>query len=138
MTGLKETLDEKRKLVDKKATQYRTTRDEWNNRTKEFTGQRNELNAEVRELIQNVKQQREIREQMNELVREKKSLRSKANSKVSKCSVVASSYTRKSLASDESLSVPSKIIEPSTTEIKPAGRETSDSELANTNGSPIL
>ena len=63
---------------------------------------------------------------------------SSANSKVSKCSVVASSYTRKSLASDESLSVPSKIIEPSTTEIKPAGKETFDSELANTNGSPIL
>lgn len=82
MTGLKETLDEKRKLVDKKATQYRTTRDEWNNRTKEFTVQRNELNAEVRELIQNVKQQREIREQMNELVREKKNARKEASSLV--------------------------------------------------------
>ena len=69
MSDLKETLDEKRKLVDQKATQYRTTRDEWNNRTKEHTAIRNELNAEVRELIQNVRQQREIREQMNELVR---------------------------------------------------------------------
>ena len=82
MSGLKETLDEKRKLVDKKATQYRTTRDEWNNRTKEFTVQRNELNAEVRELIQNVKQQREIREQMNELVREKKTARKEASNLV--------------------------------------------------------
>ena len=82
MSDLKETLDEKRKLVDQKATQYRTTRDEWNNRTKEHTAIRNELNAEVRELIQNVRQQREIREQMNELVREKKSIRAEANKKV--------------------------------------------------------
>jgi len=84
MSGLKETLDEKRKLVDKKATQYRTTRDEWNNKTKEFTVRRNELNAEVRELIQNVKQQREIREQMNELVREKKNARKEASNIVKK------------------------------------------------------
>ena len=82
MAELKETLDEKRKLVDQKATQYRTTRDEWNARTKQHTVIRNELNAEVRELIQNVRQQREIREQMNELVREKKSIRSDANKKV--------------------------------------------------------
>ena len=82
MSDLKEILDEKRKLVDQKATQYRTTRDEWNNRTKEHTAIRNELNAEVRELIQNVRQQREIREQMNELVREKKSIRAEANKKV--------------------------------------------------------
>ena len=57
--------------------------------------------------------------------------------KVSKCSVVASSYTRKSLASDGRTSVPSKIIEPSTTEIKPVGKETSDSG-SNTSGSPTL
>ena len=82
MTELKTVLDEKRKLVDKKATQYRTTRDEWNSRTKEHTVVRNELNAEVRELIQNVRQQREIREQMNELVREKKSARSDASTAV--------------------------------------------------------
>ena len=82
MGEIKPVLDEKRKLVDQKATQYRTTRDEWNARTKEHTIARNELNAEVRELIQNVRQQREIREQMNELVREKKSQRSTANNKV--------------------------------------------------------
>ena len=84
MAELKDTLEEKRKLVNQKATQYRNTRDEWNSRTKEHTVIRNELNAEVRELIQNVRQQREIREQMNELVREKKSIRSEANKKVKK------------------------------------------------------
>ncbi|MGY8754632.1 MAG: coiled-coil protein [Candidatus Poseidoniales archaeon] len=82
MAELKPILDEKRKLVDGKATQYRTTRDEWNARTKEHTVTRNELNAEVRELIQNVRQQREIREQMNELVREKKTVRSQTNTAV--------------------------------------------------------
>ena len=82
MAELKDTLEEKRKLVNQKATQYRNTRDDWNSRTKEHTVIRNELNAEVRELIQNVRQQREIREQMNELVREKKSIRSEANKKV--------------------------------------------------------
>ena len=82
MAEIKEILDEKRKLVDQKATQYRTTRDDWNARTKAHTVIRNELNSEVRELIQNVRQQREIREQMNELVREKKSIRSDANKKV--------------------------------------------------------
>ncbi len=84
MAELKDTLEEKRKLVNQKATQYRNTRDEWNSRTKEHTVIRNELNAEVRELIQNVRQQREIREQMNELVREKKSIRAEANKKVKK------------------------------------------------------
>ena len=82
MQDIKDTLDEKRKMVDQKATQYLTTRDEWNSRTKEHTTIRNELNTEVRELIQNVRQQREIREQMNELVREKKSIRAEANKKV--------------------------------------------------------
>ena len=82
MAELKDTLEEKRKMVNQKATQYRNTRDEWNSRTKEHTVIRNELNAEVRELIQNVRQQREIREQMNELVREKKSIRAEANKKV--------------------------------------------------------
>tara|TARA_B100000941_G_scaffold54353_1_gene35157 strand:- start:482 stop:1363 length:882 start_codon:yes stop_codon:yes gene_type:complete len=82
MQDIKDILDEKRKMVDQKATQYRTTRDEWNSRTKEHTTIRNELNTEVRELIQNVRQQREIREQMNELVREKKSIRAEANKKV--------------------------------------------------------
>ena len=82
MAEIKEILDEKRKLVDQKATQYRVTRDDWNARTKAHTVVRNELNAEVRELIQNVRQQREIREQMNELVREKKAIRSDANKNV--------------------------------------------------------
>ena len=82
MADLEQVLEEKRKLVDEKATIYRQSRDEWNARTKTCTIARNELNAEVRELIQNVRQQREIREQMNEVVRDMKKIRSEGNDKV--------------------------------------------------------
>ena len=82
MSDFKTQLEERRKLVDNKATQYRTTRDEWNEKTKSHTTVRNELNAEVRELIVQVREQREIREQMNEIVREKKSARSAASDAV--------------------------------------------------------
>jgi uncharacterized coiled-coil DUF342 family protein len=82
MADLEQVLEEKRKLVDEKATIYRNSRDEWNARTKTCTITRNELNAEVRELIQNVRQQREIREQMNEVVRDMKKIRTEGNDKV--------------------------------------------------------
>jgi uncharacterized coiled-coil DUF342 family protein len=79
MSELKTLLEEKRKLVDKKATEYRQVRDDWNNRTKEHLTTRNNLNTEVRELIANVRTQRELREQKNEEVRDKKQMRSECN-----------------------------------------------------------
>ena len=79
MSELKTLLEEKRKLVDKKATEYRQVRDDWNNRTKEHLTTRNNLNTEVRELIANVRSQRELREQKNEEVRDKKQRRSECN-----------------------------------------------------------
>ena len=82
MAELKDLLDERRKMVDKKATQHREVRDDWNEKTKEFTTTRNELNNEVRELIVNVREQRELRDQMNEMVREKKRERDEANKAV--------------------------------------------------------
>ena len=82
MAELKDLLDERRKMVDKKATQHREVRDDWNEKTKEFTTTRNELNNEVRELIVNVREQRELRDQMNEMVREKKKERDEANKAV--------------------------------------------------------
>ena len=72
MAELKDLLDERRKMVDKKATEHRELRDGWNEKTKEFTTTRNELNNEVRELIVQVREQRDLRDQMNEMVREKK------------------------------------------------------------------
>ena len=82
MDELKPQLEERRKMVDEKATKYRTLRDECNENSKKFTATRNEMNGEVRELIVQVREQREIREQMNEIVREKKSVRLEANKKV--------------------------------------------------------
>ena len=82
MDELKPQLEERRKMVDEKATKYRTLRDECNDNSKKFTATRNEMNGEVRELIVQVREQREIREQMNEIVREKKSIRLEANKKV--------------------------------------------------------
>ena len=63
MSELKSLLEEKRKLVDKKATEFRQVRDDWNDQTKEHLGTRNNLNSEVRELITNVRTQRDLREQ---------------------------------------------------------------------------
>lgn len=82
MAELKDLLDERRKMVDKKATQHREIRDDWNEKTKQFTTTRNELNNEVRELIVQVREQRDLRDQMNEMVREKKKERDGANQAV--------------------------------------------------------
>jgi uncharacterized coiled-coil DUF342 family protein len=82
MAELKDLLEERRKMVDTKATQHREQRDDWNEKTKEFTTTRNELNNEVRELIVQVREQRDLRDQMNEMVREKKKERDEANQAV--------------------------------------------------------
>ena len=82
MVELKDLLEERRKMVDKKATQHREIRDDWNEKTKEYTTSRNELNNEVRDLIVQVREQRELRDQMNEMVREKKKERDDANKAV--------------------------------------------------------
>jgi len=82
MAELKDLLEERRKMVDKKATEHRELRDDWNEKTKEFTTTRNELNNEVRELIVQVREQRDLRDQMNEMVREKKKERDEANQAV--------------------------------------------------------
>ena len=79
MSELKTLLEEKRKLVDKKATEYRQVRDDWNSRTKGHLTTRNNLHTEVKELIANVRTQRELREQKNEEVRDKKQRRSECN-----------------------------------------------------------
>ena len=82
MDELKIQLEERRKMVDEKATKYRILRDECNDNSKKFTITRNEMNGEVRELIVQVREQREIREQMNEIVRDKKAIRQEANKMV--------------------------------------------------------
>lgn len=82
MAEFKGLLEERRKMVDAKATLHREIRDDWNAKTKEYTTIRNELNNEVRELIVQVREQRDLRDKMNEMVREKKKLREDANQRV--------------------------------------------------------
>ena len=82
MAEIGQVLEKKKDMVNEKATKFRETRDERNKKSKTHSTARNELNAEVKELIVQVREQRDIREQMNELVREKKSTRQEANGKV--------------------------------------------------------
>lgn len=84
MDDFKEMFEKRRSILDEKATHYREERDGWNEKTKELVSQRNEFNAEVRILIQESEKQKQQREKMNEVVRDKKVLRTEASSKVSK------------------------------------------------------
>ncbi len=83
MDDFKQLFEERRSILDGKATQYREERDSWNMKTKELVSQRNEFNSEVRELIQLSDQQKQVREQMNQVVREKKAVRNEASKRVS-------------------------------------------------------
>ena len=84
MDDFKEMFEKRRTILDEKATHYREERDGWNEKTKELVSQRNEFNAEVRILIQESEKQKQQREKMNEVVRDKKVLRTEASGKVSK------------------------------------------------------
>ena len=84
MAEFKDFLETKRKIMDKKATKHREERDNWHDKSRNFAGQRNELNAGTRELLVQVQEQREIRDQLNEVVREKKVIKDKKNELVNK------------------------------------------------------
>ena len=84
MDDFKEMFETRRSILDEKATHYREERDGWNEKTKELVSQRNEFNAEVRILIQESEKQKQQREKMNEVVRDKKVIRTEASGKVSK------------------------------------------------------
>jgi uncharacterized coiled-coil DUF342 family protein len=82
MSDLKSLLEERRTMVDTKATTYREARDGHNEKARTARTARDELSGEVRELITEVKQQREVREQLNEIVRNKKEVRKEATERV--------------------------------------------------------
>ena len=82
MSDLKSLLEERRSMVDTKATTYREARDGHNEKARTARTARDELSGEVRELITEVKQQREVREQLNEIVRSKKEVRKQATDRV--------------------------------------------------------
>ncbi|MAL52119.1 MAG: hypothetical protein CL991_05640 [Euryarchaeota archaeon] len=82
MSDLKSLLEERRTMVDTKATTYREARDGHNEKARSARTARDDLSGEVRELISEVKQQREVREQLNEIVRSKKEVRKQATDRV--------------------------------------------------------
>ena len=82
MTDLKALLEERRNMVDAKATAYRESRDAHNEKAREARSSRDQLTGEVRELIEEVKKQQVVRDQLNEIVRAKKDVRREATEKV--------------------------------------------------------
>ena len=82
MVGMIGLLEERRVISDRKATEHRTRRDEWNATTKTHLEERNALNAQVRELIEEAQAQRELREEENTRVRETRAVREAYNEQV--------------------------------------------------------
>lgn len=82
MDNFKPVLEDLRKNVDRKATDNRNVRDEWNGKTREHLGTRNAFNSQVRELISEVQRQKAIRDEANGVVREAKDVRAGKNQEV--------------------------------------------------------
>jgi len=79
MTELLEDLDQKRMANNNEAEKHKKLRDELNDKTKEWVQKRDELNAEVRKLVDEAAKHREQRDQLNEQVRAAKAARDEKN-----------------------------------------------------------
>ena len=82
MTELLEDLDQKRAMNNNEAEKHKKLRDELNDKTKEWVQKRDELNAEVRKLVDEAAKHREQRDQLNEQVKAAKGTRDEMNKKV--------------------------------------------------------
>jgi uncharacterized coiled-coil DUF342 family protein len=82
MTELLEDLDQKRAMNNNEAEKHKKLRDELNDKTKEWVQKRDELNAEVRKLVDDAAKHRELRDQQNEQVKGAKAARDEYNKKV--------------------------------------------------------
>src|SRR5512137_1799329 len=74
-------LEEKRARHNADAERHKKLRDELNDKTKEWAEKRDELNAQVRKLIDEANQKRESRDKLNSEVREAKAKRDEWNRK---------------------------------------------------------
>jgi len=81
MNELVEDLEEKRARHNADAERHKRSRDELNERTREWVEKRDELNARVRELIDQANEQRETRDRLNAEVRQAKASRDEWNFK---------------------------------------------------------
>ena len=79
MDGIVPNLQEKREIVNRKASEKRDSRDELNKNVGGFLSTRNDFNRQVRELISEVQRQKGIRDEANGAVREAKSERADKN-----------------------------------------------------------
>lgn len=77
-----EELEQKRQVCNNEAEKHRHARDELNEQTKEWVTRRDELNAMVRELVEEAAKHRETRDSLNIRVREEKEQRDTWNQKV--------------------------------------------------------
>ena len=77
-----ETLEQKRSILNNDAEKHRRLRDDLNKQTKEWVVKRDELNAQVRALVDEAGKHRENRDELNVKVRESKDLRDEWNKKV--------------------------------------------------------
>jgi len=82
MTELLEDLDQKRAMNNNEAEKHKKLRDELNDKTKEWVQKRDELNAEVRKLVDEAAKHREQRDTLNEQVKAAKGVRDEMNKKV--------------------------------------------------------
>jgi uncharacterized coiled-coil DUF342 family protein len=82
MTELLEELEQKRQVCNTDAEKHRHLRDELNEQTKDWVMKRDELNAKVRELVEEAARHRETRDSLNVRVRENKEQRDIWNQKV--------------------------------------------------------
>ncbi len=83
MTELLEELEQKRAISNNEAERHRRVRDDLNQGTKDWVRKRDELNAQVRQLVEEAAKHREKRDELNQNVRESKGMRDEWNQKVS-------------------------------------------------------
>ncbi len=90
-------LEEKRARHNSDAERHKKLRDELNEKTKEWAEKRDELNAQVRKLIEEANQKRESRDKLNASVKEAKSKRDEWNRKFNDLSDKAMTLRREKM-----------------------------------------
>jgi uncharacterized coiled-coil DUF342 family protein len=86
MTELLDDLEQKRAMNNAEAEKHKRLRDDLNDKTKEWVQKRDELNGEVRKLVDEAAKHREERDKLNVEVRAAKVARDEMNNKVNELS----------------------------------------------------
>ncbi len=97
MTELLEELEVKRERENAEAERHRRRRDELNDKTREWVGRRDELNAQVRALVEEAMGHRQRRDELNADVKKAKEERDAANRRVNELMDRVSELKRRKL-----------------------------------------